>query len=404
MVSRLNLEAVEVRGRNAPVPEAEVDSLEARLGSSMPAGYLEYVTRLGDGYLSSLLRVLPPVEILARLDEHREGKSAYWFWDPGDSGFGQLEAMTSIPVADTGDGTVIVIWPSDPSHLYVLDRDGDQVIVAEPDILLLAEWLCAGGLGHSKARKRIFTPMRAAKPSQGDEVEPRATPQLDPGFATARPPDLTRPPSEVLLAYFAEFEAAEVTAIEAHGGPRSFEDDGPEPDDPAVARAATRFGAVRRRYCSAGLARAVGNAATLSSTPPHEAATVRVIEEEPLDGHRLRIRAAHGPEPDTEVKDYTLEHADGEWRIIAERQWFDPVTEAEAEPTSEPDPDRKAKIAAALRDIERDPDDYWKLLGIFSEQAPDAAELAWVNQQLKRGRSGPSPLERLRSLFRRGKG
>jgi hypothetical protein len=142
----------------------------------------------------------------------------------------------------------------------------------------------------------------------------------------------------------------------------------------------------------------------LSSTPFHEAATVRVMEEEPLDGHRLRIRAANGPEPYTEVMDYTMEHADGEWRIIAERQWFEPVTEPKVQRTTEPDPDRKATIEAALRDIVRDPDDYWKLLGIFSEQAPDAAELEWVNQQLKRGRSALSPLERLRSLFRRGKG
>jgi hypothetical protein len=411
MFIRLDLEGVTVRGRLVAVSDAEVDSLEAALGIPMPAGYREYLTRLGDGYLFTLLRVLPPAEILAQLDEHRERMSAYWFWDPGDSGFGQLEAMTSIPVADTLDGTVIVIWPDDPSHLYVLDRDGDLVVAIQPDILWLAEWLCTGGRGHSKARKRIFEPMRVVEPSGWDEAADQQPVEPDTDIEPGPQQDLSRSPTEVLLAYFAELEAAEVVAIEAHGGPRSFdgrETSDLEPGDPVVARAAAAFGATYRRYCSAGLARALGNSATLSSTPPHAAATIRVIEEESLAHNRLRIRAAHGPDPYTEVNDYTLERAGGEWRIIAQRQWVDPIPDPVDEPRAEPDPDRHAKIAAAIVDVERDPDDYWRLLGIFSDQAPDRAELEWVAQRLKQTATDPttdpSRMERLRSLFRRERG
>ena len=104
---------------------------------------------------------------------------------------------------------------------------------------------------------------------------------------------------------------------------------------------------------------------------------------------------------------YALAQAQGEWRIIAERQWFDPIPDPVDEPRPEPDPERHAKIAAAIVDIEREPDDYWKLLGIFSDQAPDKAELEWVAQRLKQTATDPatdaSRLERLRSSFRRDK-
>ncbi|MEI7745615.1 MAG: hypothetical protein WCK58_17905, partial [Chloroflexota bacterium] len=335
MVGRLDLDAVQVRGRRAPVlvPHREVDALETSLGVSAPAGYKEYITRLGDGCLFTLLRVLPPAEILARLDEHRGQMSAFWFWDPGSTGFGQLEAMTSIPVADTLDGTVIAAWPSDPVHLFVLDRDGERVIAVEADILLLAEWICTGGLGHSKARKRIFEPMASAVPEDWWDARETAVPNAATSDHASPEPDLARPPAEVLLACFAELEAAEVAAIEARGGPSAFEGHGPEPDDPAVAQAAARFGAVRRRYCSPGLARALGDSAGLSSEPPHGAETIRVLEEERLPGDRIRIRAAHGREPYTWTNDYTLGQAGGERRIIAERMSSEPARVVADEPS-----------------------------------------------------------------------
>jgi len=45
--------------------DSEVLDLERLLGATFPAGYREYVTHLGEGYLNDFVRVLPPWTVLS---------------------------------------------------------------------------------------------------------------------------------------------------------------------------------------------------------------------------------------------------------------------------------------------------------------------------------------------------
>ena len=222
MAATLDLDAVEIRGGPlVVVSDAEVDDLETRIGSRVPGGYREYVTRLGEGILSDFVRVLPPWRILADLDEHRGRMAAYWFWDDSSSPFGQEQAMASIPVADTTDGDAIAFHPSDPDQLVVLPRSEDSLYVRGPGLLATIEWVCSGRIGR-------LGPHRSFVPFDGRVAQVDADPSIDGQPVTvstaegepalpwrATEPDLRQPPRDVLLAYFAELRAVEAMGYRA---------------------------------------------------------------------------------------------------------------------------------------------------------------------------------------------
>src|SRR5947209_4595049 len=61
---------------------ADVDALEARLWVTFPAGYRQYVTRLGEGVLGgSFVRIYPPWRVEKELAEWRRRINKHWFWD-----------------------------------------------------------------------------------------------------------------------------------------------------------------------------------------------------------------------------------------------------------------------------------------------------------------------------------
>jgi hypothetical protein len=161
-MKQLDLDSVEVRGQPLMLAtHAEVDELEREVGTTMPIGYRDYVTRLGWGTLNALVRVLPPPEIRARLDEHRGLMAGFWFWDDTPDGIDQDWGMGSIPIADTLDGDALVVHPADPGRIVILPRNLERAFARDAGLLEAIEWVCSGRVLRSFGPTRSFAPFAA---------------------------------------------------------------------------------------------------------------------------------------------------------------------------------------------------------------------------------------------------
>lgn len=316
-MARLDLGRIRIDGPISPANDADVEAVERELGVVMPNGYREYVTTLGGGSLDMLIRVLPPTYILEQVEEHRSRFATGWFWGPSDDGFDQDAAMTSIPIADTLDGDAITLWPSDLSSLFILPRHEERLVVRPADLLEVVEWICAGGLGHEPSPERFFTPWDG----QAEDRPPRATVAVDLGPA----PDLSWPPRELLLAYFAELEAVESWAAAQDGlGGQPFDAEATAPTEDDIAQTdelIARSAAAHARYGTARFATSMGGASVAVASgdrQEHDPTGVRVLDETPVNERRVRIRAVHGTALAV-VNDYVFEQSGNEWRIASMR-------------------------------------------------------------------------------------
>lgn len=378
-MERLDLDRVKVRnGPVRPIAGAEIDTLEMRLSVRMPDGYRAYLTRLGDGSMNLLAHVLPPATILARIEEHQGQMAAYWFWGEGVPGFGQLDAVRSIPVVDTDVGAIVAMAPGDPGRLFVLGRDAESVIVRPGDILELVGWLLGGGLTDEVVRRPVFEPSDARSAWVPSPMPPApATEELP-------PPDLHQAPREVLLAYFAELAAVEGWGTEAAGGRAAFTSHRLEIPDDVWMEVRRRADLVYRRYTSPGFARAMDGSMGLTGHAPHDAASVTIDDEIELEPGLVRIRASHdAPFPTTEV--FTLRHAEDGWRIVAARSWTDPTFVPPVFDGPPPEP--------TLEDMA----DLARMLDIDEETIADMQQE--YLRQMHGG--GPGLIGRIRARFRR---
>jgi hypothetical protein len=130
-----------------PSTADEVAALEAELGVRMPAGYAEYVQRLGDGALGHFVRVYPPTRLATLSGEWRERVQEYWFWGTAAAGVEpQSLQQGGVAIADTFDGDEVCFLPEDPDALFVLPRNDDDVVPVGPGLLSALQWLLDGNL------------------------------------------------------------------------------------------------------------------------------------------------------------------------------------------------------------------------------------------------------------------
>ncbi|MFN8619585.1 MAG: SMI1/KNR4 family protein [Chloroflexota bacterium] len=303
----LDLDAVTIIGGRAwPVPPAEVDALERELGVRMPAGYREYMARLGGGYLCDTLEVYSPDTLRTMLPLHRGIMAASWSWKPGKVPFGQDDAIASIPVAEDGSYDMIAYSPGDPDHLFVLPRDTDQVLVSDGGLLDLAGAMCRGELHDG--------PAAATATFVG--LEPYDVP-TDSGRPAPIPPDLppadlARSPREVLDAYLAELTAVEAWAIE-QAGPDVLRGALVSPrlqqalDDQLV----RRLEGIHERYASPLLVPMLGILIPWDVPPLHS--RFRVTTEQAVSADRVRFLVV---EADGERIWWTFERGADGWRLI----------------------------------------------------------------------------------------
>jgi hypothetical protein len=157
-MARLNLKSVKVSKTQLTLSTvADVGRLEQRLGLTLPRGYSDYVTTLGDGFLCDLVRVYLPSRIARELKPWRQRIKYFWFWDQSPDILKKEAALQSIVIADTLQGDELLLNPVN-DRLYVLPRNYVRAFEVGRDFLAAVEWLCGSGMLVPKMRKRHFDP------------------------------------------------------------------------------------------------------------------------------------------------------------------------------------------------------------------------------------------------------
>ncbi len=149
--------------RIAPNPlvlaaQPDVDGLESRLWVTFPDGYRDYVTRLGEGVLGSLIRVYPPWRIEGELGEWRRRINKYWFWNESRELLPKERALECVILGDTMNGDELIFHPNRLNHLFVLPRDSEQVFDAGADLMAAIEWMLTSGQLVEPAPDLNFVP------------------------------------------------------------------------------------------------------------------------------------------------------------------------------------------------------------------------------------------------------
>jgi hypothetical protein len=136
----------------------DVDEMEARLWITFPAGYREYVTRLGDGELSGFVRIYPPWRIDKELPDWRLDINKYWFWQEEKDLLPRARAPECVYLGSTAQGDQLVFHPHRPERLFVLPRHEEKMFVAGADLLSAVDWMCSSGKLTRRIKDRTFEP------------------------------------------------------------------------------------------------------------------------------------------------------------------------------------------------------------------------------------------------------
>ncbi len=116
----------------------QIRAAEQALATRFPAGYREYVTTLGAGFLNGRARVVPPSEIVDQTIEFRD-RMHFLYGDAtdGHDPFHQFETgldllqperlFECILVIDAGDGHEIIYHPDTPDALFLLPHEQDGI-------------------------------------------------------------------------------------------------------------------------------------------------------------------------------------------------------------------------------------------------------------------------------------
>jgi hypothetical protein len=297
-MTALDLEQVGVVGGPVrPVPEADVEALERELGTRMPDGYREYVTRLGAGTLESFIRVWTPAQISSGLQVHRGLLAGFWHWGDEAREFDQEAGAGSIPVADTLTGDMVAFAPSRPDQLVILPRDSDSLIVRREGLLQTVEWILSSGVLVEPTGTRRF------QPSDHPEPQPVPAPTVEAG------PAPVGSATEVVRAFLSELLEVERWALSV----ASLSPLAP-PQDEINNELVARTDAVHRRYLSAALAAAHrGSSVTVGDPPEHDRFTI--TEVRPGRAGRVVVETREGVDI-ISLRRYTLEPDGNGYRIV----------------------------------------------------------------------------------------
>jgi hypothetical protein len=138
----------------------EVQNAERQLGMPFPAGYEQFTTELGEGYLeASGLRVYPPGKVLHELTAWRERIDSYWFWDAGVDTLSKARALECVVVADTVGGDEFIVHPDDVDTVFVLPHHSDAIHRIAGGIEGVLAWLRGSGVPVEPSSADVFAPL-----------------------------------------------------------------------------------------------------------------------------------------------------------------------------------------------------------------------------------------------------
>jgi hypothetical protein len=175
----MKIDEIQVVGRPlVRATAAEVDALAVRLWISFPAGYREYITRLGEGVMGgSFVRIYPPWRIETELSEWRGRINKYWFWEEGRKLLPKERAVECVIIGETINGDELIFHPVHPERLFVLPRDSGKVFEAGGDLMTAIEWMCSSGKLVKPFKERNFEPFdsrldAADRETNGEVTDP----------------------------------------------------------------------------------------------------------------------------------------------------------------------------------------------------------------------------------------
>lgn len=133
--------------RIQPVTAHEVARAESELGVRLPAGYSDYVQKLGDGALGHFVGVHGPGQLPEVTRAWRERVREYWFWDTTDADVAPESLQKrGVLLASSFDGDELCFDPVAPDTLFVLPRDEDTAHRVGPGFLAAMDWMLSGDL------------------------------------------------------------------------------------------------------------------------------------------------------------------------------------------------------------------------------------------------------------------
>lgn len=138
--------------------DVEVSAAEASLGARFPPGFRAWMTTLGAGILSDLVRVYGLPRLLELAVETRARWREYYFWDEGRDVLPRQAVIESILVADTLNGDEVIFHPSTPEALYLLPRHQDRIYRLGARFEDALEWLCTSGVVSQPVTSLYFQP------------------------------------------------------------------------------------------------------------------------------------------------------------------------------------------------------------------------------------------------------
>jgi hypothetical protein len=134
-----------VTGRLAPATADQVAAAEAVVGTRLPPGYAEFVTRFGDGAVSNWVRVYPPDRVAEEHPGHRGRREEYYFWDEGADVPTREQVAASVLLADTLNGDEVIYHPAEPRGLFALPQDDETIHPIGRTLAEAIDWLCTSG-------------------------------------------------------------------------------------------------------------------------------------------------------------------------------------------------------------------------------------------------------------------
>jgi hypothetical protein len=139
----------------------EVAAAEQAIWSSFPPGYTEFVTQLGDGELTTWVRLNPPARIQTTIQSFQERLKEHFFWEAGREVLPQERVVECIPLGSTVNGDDLVFHPSDVRRILVLARNDEAIFEIGSSLPEAIEWLFRSGVLTKSMDLKAFRPQRS---------------------------------------------------------------------------------------------------------------------------------------------------------------------------------------------------------------------------------------------------
>ncbi len=144
--------------------DGDVIAAEAAFSTRFPAGYREYVTTLGDGFLNYLVQVVVPSRLAHELAEFRDRQAGEGslFYDLAPLPLPRL--LESILLFTTDTGHQGVFHPDVPDTIYVFPHDEEHIYTIQGSLADVLDWVFSTGILSARERTQVLS-------ASGDFVE-----------------------------------------------------------------------------------------------------------------------------------------------------------------------------------------------------------------------------------------